>query len=74
MTNAQTELNKWCEDNWGVDFAFKTRLDALKKACIVMNSIADGFKDEDTRNETKSLAWAISWAVVELAKYKSGEV
>lgn len=39
------------------------RILALKKAAIVMNSLADSFKDENTKSETKSLAWAISWAV-----------
>jgi hypothetical protein len=44
----------------------KYRIIALKKAAIVMNGLADSFKDETTKSETKSLAWAISWAVVEL--------
>jgi len=44
----------------------KYRIMALKKAAIVMNGLADSFKDETTKSETKSLAWAISWAVVEL--------
>lgn len=48
----------------------KYRILALKKAAIVMNGLADSFKDEATKSETKSLAWAISWAVVELEKEK----
>lgn len=49
---------------------FSVRLDALKKAAIVMNAVADSMKDPDTRSETKSLAWTISWAAGELAKAK----
>jgi len=44
----------------------KYRILALKKAAIVLNGLADSFKDESTKSETKSLAWAVSWAVVEL--------
>jgi len=44
----------------------KYRILALKKAAIVLNGLADSFKDEATKSETKSLAWAVSWAVVEL--------
>lgn len=44
----------------------KYRLLALKKAAIVLNGLADSFKDESTKAETKSLAWAVSWAVTEL--------
>lgn len=44
----------------------KYRILALKKAAIVMNGLADSFKDETTKSETKSLAWAISWAVTKL--------
>ena len=42
------------------------RILALKKAAIVMNGLADSFKEESTKSETKSLAWAISWAVTKL--------
>jgi hypothetical protein len=41
----------------------KIRLDALKKAAIVMNTLADCMQDGINKNETKSLAWTISWAV-----------
>jgi hypothetical protein len=41
---------------------------ALKKAAIVMNALAESMKDESVKSETKSLAWAISWAVLELEK------
>lgn len=46
---------------------------ALKKAAIVMNALAMQMKDESTRDETKSLAWTISWAVTELEKQRGGE-
>lgn len=41
----------------------KVRILALKKAAIVMNALAEQMQDENTKNETKSLAWTISWAV-----------
>jgi hypothetical protein len=44
----------------------KFRILALKKAAIVLNGLADSFKDETMKSETKSLAWAVSWAVMEL--------
>lgn len=44
----------------------KYRILALKKAAIVLNSLADSFKDESTKSETKSLAWAVSWAVTKI--------
>jgi hypothetical protein len=50
------------------DFETKYRLLALKKACIVMNELADSFENETTKSETKSLAWSISWAVTEIAR------
>ena len=46
----------------------KIRIDSLKVAAIVMGNLADSFKDKTTRDETKSLAWSISWAVIELTK------
>lgn len=46
----------------------KIRLESLKKAAIVMNTLADSFKDADTKAETKSLAWVIAWAVVKIAE------
>ncbi len=46
-----------------MDIEDKIRVIALKKAAIVMNALAEGMKDESTKNETKSLAWTISWAV-----------
>lgn len=46
----------------------KIRIIALKKAAIVMGSLADSFQDKAIRDETKSLAWSISWAVIELTK------
>lgn len=53
----------------------KYRILALKKAAIVMNGLADSFKDESVKQETKSLAWAISWAVarIEPIPFKSGD-
>lgn len=66
MKDAQTQL-----DNLSDDIEFQTRLNALKKAAIVMGSVADSFKDDALKSETKSLAWAISWAVIELAKTRS---
>jgi hypothetical protein len=63
MDNTQTQL-----DDLNDDMAFQTRLNALKKAAIVMGGVADSFKDDELKSETKSLAWAISWAVIELAK------
>ena len=49
----------------------KERLDGLKKACIVLNAIAENFKDEQTKLETKSLAWCVSHAVVEIARLEA---
>ena len=46
----------------------KIRIDSLKVAAIVMGNLADSFKDKTTRDEAKSLAWSISWAVIELTK------
>ena len=45
---------------------------ALKKAAIVMNALAMSMRDQHARDETKSLAWVISWAVDELEKRKEG--
>ncbi len=44
------------------------RLLALKKAAIVMNTLAEGMKEESVKSETKSLAWTITWAVEQLEK------
>ena len=53
----------------------KYRILALKKASIVLNAMADSFKDEYSKQETKSLAWAVSWAVMELEKQNTkGEI
>lgn len=41
----------------------KVRILALKKAAIVMNALAAGLQDKSAQNETKSLSWAITWAV-----------
>jgi len=49
-----------------MDLEDKYRILALKKAAIVLNGLADGFKDESVKSETKSLAWAVSWAVTKL--------
>lgn len=51
----------------------KIRIDSLKLAAVVLNQLADSFKDANTKQETKSLAWVTSWAVIELAKYKENE-
>jgi len=51
----------------------KIRMDSLKLAAVVLGQLADSLKDESTKHETKSLAWAVSWAVTELAKYKENE-
>lgn len=48
------------------DLEKKYRLHALKKAALVMNTIADSMKEGETKSETKSLAWTITWAVNEL--------
>ncbi len=48
------------------DLENKYRIQALKKAALVMNALAEGTKDEATKSETKSLAWTITWAVNEL--------
>lgn len=42
------------------------RILALKKAAIVMNALADSMQDASTKDETKSLAWSITWAVQKL--------
>ncbi len=44
------------------------RILALKKAAVVMNTLAEGMKDQSIKDETKSLAWTITWAVNELEK------
>ena len=44
------------------------RIAALKKAAIVMNVLSHSIKDPEAKEETKSLAWAISWAVAELER------
>ena len=54
------------------DLEFETRLLALKKAAIGMNTLAD-IQSASVKQETKTLAWAISWAVTELATYKAKE-
>lgn len=46
-----------------MDIEDKIRVIALKKAAIVMNALAEQMCDETTKNETKSLAWTISWAI-----------
>jgi len=57
-----------------MDIETKTRLLALKKAAIVMNALADSMQDASVKNETKSLAWSISWAVTEIEmKHSKGE-
>lgn len=42
------------------------RLIALKKAALVMNALAEGMKEQSVKDETKSLAWTITWAINEL--------
>lgn len=54
------------------DLEYSVYITALKKAAIVMNALAMQMNDESTRDETKSLAWTISWAVRELEKRKGG--
>ena len=44
----------------------QVRVMALKKAVIVMNALAEQMNDESTKQETKSLAWSISWAVAKI--------
>jgi hypothetical protein len=56
-----------------MDIETKTRLLALKKAVIVMGKLADSFEKESVKNETKSLAWTISWAVKEIEKFNQEE-
>jgi len=55
------------------DLEFKVRLLALKKAAIVMDTLAKSMKDQSVRNETDSLTWSITWAVSELEKYHAQE-
>jgi len=50
---------------------FEVRHESLKKATIVMNTLAESFYDESLKAETKSLVWSISWAVVELVQYRN---
>jgi hypothetical protein len=38
----------------------RIRIDALKKAAIVMNALANSFESQSTKQETKSLAWTIT--------------
>jgi hypothetical protein len=47
----------------------KTRLLALKQAAIVLNGLADSFEDQEIKNQTKSLAWAVTWAVKEIEAF-----
>ena len=49
-----------------MDIEDKVRLVALKKAAIVMNALAESMREPSTKEETKSLAWSISWAVARL--------
>lgn len=49
-----------------MDIEDKVRLLALKKAAIVMNALADSMQQQSTKDETKSLAWTISWAVTRI--------
>lgn len=42
------------------------RILALKKAAIVMDALANGFKDPQARQDTKDLAYAITWAVQQI--------
>ena len=51
----------------------KTRVLGLKKAAIVMNALAESLNGT-TQDETKTLAWCITWAVNELEKYKQAEI
>ena len=44
------------------------RILALKKAAVVMGALGDSMKDGETKRETRSLAWTITWAVGELEK------
>lgn len=44
----------------------KVRVIALKKVAIVMNALAEQMRDENTKNETKSLARTILWAVTKI--------
>lgn len=55
-----------------MDLEFEARLLALKKAAVVINKLADSLPPE-LKQETKSLAWVIWWAVGELTTYKAKE-
>lgn len=48
------------------DFEFYVKIVALKKAAIVMDTLATSMKHESPRNEAKELVRVISWAVKEL--------
>lgn len=54
-----------------MDIEDKVRIEALKKAAIVMNALAESMQGADVKSETKSLAWTISWAVTELERLKA---
>ena len=56
--------------NSQMDIEDTVRLLALKKAAIVMNALAGSLKDAGARQETKTLAWTITWAVDELERLK----
>lgn len=49
-----------------MDMQRSVRVTALKKAAIVMNALAGSMIDGDTKKETQSLTWVISWAVKEI--------
>ena len=48
------------------------RLLTLKKAAIVMNALADSMNGQEAKEETKSLAWSISWAVTRIEELVRG--
>lgn len=44
----------------------KLHIHQLKTAAVVLSGLADGFKDVTTKNETKSIAASVIWAVKQL--------
>lgn len=53
-----------------MDIEDKIRITALKKAAIVMNALAESMTSDSVKNETKSLAWVITWAVEKIEAQK----
>lgn len=68
MDTAQKEFDKWCEEAWGVDFAFKARLEQVRRASIFLKLESERRTEEDEWAETNIMACAVAWALSELEK------